>query len=232
MNKVNNKQKLLSLVDISKSFQDAGDRIDVLKSLNLDVLESDFIAIKGASGIGKSTLLHIMGLLDTPSSGRVKFAGEDVGNLSDAKMSRIRNNEIGFAFQFHHLLPDFTAWENVMMPGRIAGLKKHQNEPYCRELMEMVKMDHRLKHLPSELSGGERQRVALARALVQKPRLLLADEPSGNLDEENKKILNTLLADVHSNINVTIVLVTHDISLSETAEKQFLMRDGIISQET
>ena len=217
---------LISLRKVSKSFKDVGTCVEVLKNLDLEVCQREFVAIRGASGVGKSTLLHIMGLLDTPTSGQVFFNGEDVTGFSDKKFSAIRNREIGFVFQFHHLLPDFTAWENVLMPRKIAGGVGPRDESYGRELISLVRMEHRLRHLPSELSGGERQRLALARALMHQPKLLLADEPSGNLDEENKKSLHQLINDVHQSLGITVVLVTHDSSLSSLAGKQYILHEG------
>ncbi|MFC1585519.1 ABC transporter ATP-binding protein [Fibrobacterota bacterium] len=225
-------QSLISLKSIHKSFKDVGTRVEVLKNLDFEVFEGQFLAIRGASGVGKSTLLHIMGFLDTPTSGQMFFAGEDVTSLSDTKLSGVRNREVGFVFQFHHLLPDFTAWENVLMPITISGNVSRQDETYGQELISLVQMEHRLKHLPSELSGGERQRLALVRALIHKPRLLLADEPSGNLDETNKESLHKLLSDFHKNLGITIVLVTHDSGLASLAENQYVLHDGKINMES
>jgi lipoprotein-releasing system ATP-binding protein len=230
MNEVSMKDKgIIRLSQVYKTFKDVGTKVVVLKDLEMVVQENEFIAIRGVSGIGKSTLLHIMGLLDTPTSGQIYFGGEEVTSFSDKELSTVRNREIGFVFQFHHLLPDFTAWENVLMPLRIAGRLQSKDKEYGQELLSMVKMEHRLQHLPSELSGGERQRLALARALVHRPRILLADEPSGNLDEENKKILHKLLKDIHDKLGVTIVLVTHDTSLSDLAGKKYILHDGRIT---
>ncbi|MBF0433222.1 MAG: ABC transporter ATP-binding protein [Fibrobacteria bacterium] len=222
---------LVSLLKVDKCFTEVGGRVDVLKCLDFKVAEGAFLAIRGASGVGKSTLLHILGLLDTPTKGKILLNGEEITRFSDRKISHIRNRDIGFVFQFHHLLPDFTALENVLMPARISGAVSSREKAYCKELIALVGMDHRLEHLPSELSGGERQRLALARALIRKPKLLLADEPSGNLDEENTKKLHQLLKDVHENLGVTIVLATHDISLSALADERFVMHDGTITQE-
>jgi len=170
--------------------------------------------------------LHLMGLLDTPTRGELHFKGKNIARHSDKKLSGIRNREIGFVFQFHHLLPDFTAWENIAMPLRIGNEWTKQGQEYGRELISFIGLEERLEHLPSELSGGERQRLALARALIYKPTLLLADEPSGNLDEKNTESLHQLLNDVHKKMGVTIVLVTHDEKLAQLANKQYLMLDG------
>ena len=225
------KSCLVSLKNISKRFVDVGTAVNVLDGLDFNVYRNEFIAICGASGVGKSTLLHIVGMLDTPNSGKVYFNDEDVTGFSDRKLSAIRNGEIGFVFQFHHLLPDFTAWENVLMPLKIAGHHTEREIAYGKELIELMGLENRKNHLPAELSGGERQRMALARALIFRPQLLLADEPSGNLDEKNKESLHHLLTDVHERLGVTIILVTHDNSLSDLAQKQYLMRDGKIFLE-
>jgi lipoprotein-releasing system ATP-binding protein len=222
---------LISLKKVDKSFKDVGSRVEVLKGLDINVMQKEFIAIRGASGVGKSTLLHIMGLLDTATSGKVFFDNTEVTDFSDAKLSAVRNRDIGFVFQFHHLLPDFTAWENILMPRRIAGVVGEQDKAYARDLVRSIHIQHRLQHLPAELSGGERQRLALARALVHKPKILLADEPSGNLDEDNKKRLHHLLRDIHEQLGITIVVVTHDPALSSLAEKQYLLHDGKVSLE-
>ena len=210
---------LLNAKGITKSFGD----ILVLKDLDFQLSKCEFVAITGASGSGKSTLLHILGGLDTPDSGIIKFE-----NKAYPKKSRdielFRNNHLGFVFQFHHLLPEFSALENICMPGYIG--KKDNIEDYAKELAHEFGISHRLNHLPSELSGGEQQRVAMARALVQRPKLLLADEPSGNLDSKRSKELFNLLDQVRESKNVGIVVVTHDKSWASNADRTLNIKDG------
>jgi len=205
---------LLSVEGVSKVFEETGTRIELFKDLDFAVRAGDFTAIMGASGVGKSTLLHILGLLDHPTTGKVLFKGLDTGGISDRRLSAVRNGEIGFVFQFHHLLPDLSVWDNVLMPARIAGGLRKADHDRARELISLVGMEHRLRHLPSELSGGERQRVALARALINNPVILLCDEPSGNLDAGNSEHLHNLLLDLNRRLSVAILVVTHDRDLA------------------
>ncbi|MCC6525570.1 MAG: ABC transporter ATP-binding protein, partial [Polyangiaceae bacterium] len=173
---------LIVIEDLTKSFQHMGQKLEVLRGIDLVVEEGEFLAIVGPSGAGKSTLLHCIGTLDLPSSGHIRLEGRDLVGLGSARLAEVRNRSIGFVFQFHHLLPEFNALENVMMPGLIQGRSRRQLEPMARALLEEVGLTSRATHRPGELSGGEQQRVALARALVLSPKLLLADEPTGNLD--------------------------------------------------
>ena len=210
---------LLKAKGITKSFGD----ILVLKNLNFELITGEFVAITGASGSGKSTLLHILGGLDKPDSGIIEF-----NNKAYPKKTRevelFRNKHLGFVFQFHHLLPEFSALENICMPGYIG--KKDNIENYAKQLAEEFGISHRLSHLPSELSGGEQQRVAMARALVQKPKLLLADEPSGNLDSKRSKELFNLLDQVRKSKNIGIVVVTHNESWASKADRTLNLKDG------
>jgi lipoprotein-releasing system ATP-binding protein len=222
---------LLSLHGVKKEFRETGTLIELFRDLDFRIFPGDFTAIKGASGVGKSTLLHILGLLDRPTEGRVLFKGRDTGGLSDRNLSAIRNGEIGFVFQFHHLLPDLTVLENVLMPRRIAGMLRRADEERALELIRLVGMDHRLKHLPAELSGGERQRVALARALINNPGILLCDEPSGNLDIQNSEHLHALLQDLNRRLSVAILVVTHDLSLASLARRVYVMEGGGLRAE-
>ena len=217
---------LLFAERIQKVFEETGTRIELFRDLDFTVAPGDFVAIQGASGVGKSTFLHILGLLDHPTAGRVLFKGKDTVGLSDKAMSRVRNRELGFVFQFHHLLPDLTVRENVLMPARIDGRLGQAEEERARELIRMVGMDHRLKHLPAELSGGERQRVALARALMNNPGILLCDEPSGNLDVKSAAQLHELLLDLNGRLGVAILVVTHDQALAGLAKKVYAMEGG------
>ncbi|MDB5049901.1 MAG: transporter related protein [Fibrobacteres bacterium] len=222
---------LLSVEKIQKVFEETGTRIELFKDLDFAIASGDFVAIKGASGVGKSTLLHILGLLDHPTVGRVLFKGKDTGGLSDKQLSAIRNKQIGFVFQFHHLLPDLTVKENVLMPKRIGGGLRRADEERALELIRMVGMDHRLKHLPAELSGGERQRIALARALINDPGILLCDEPSGNLDSKNSEHLHALLLDLNRRLSVAILVVTHDLNLAALARRVYMMEAGGLRTE-
>jgi lipoprotein-releasing system ATP-binding protein len=222
---------LISVEKIQKVFIETGTRIELFRDLDFTIASGDFVAIKGASGVGKSTLLHILGMLDHPTSGRVLFKGKDTGGLSDKGLSAIRNGELGFVFQFHHLLPDLTVKENVLMPKRIAGGLRRADEDRALELIRMVGMDHRLKHLPAELSGGERQRIALARALINNPGILLCDEPSGNLDVKNSENLHELLLDLNKRLSVAILVVTHDLNLAALARRVYMMEDGRLKVE-
>jgi lipoprotein-releasing system ATP-binding protein len=222
---------LVALEKVSKAFEETGTRIELFRDLDFAIAPGDFTAIMGASGVGKSTLLHILGLLDHPTSGTVRFRGQDISGLRDRALSAIRGREIGFVFQFHHLLPDLTVLENVALPARIAGGLRRADEEHALELIRLVGMDHRLRHLPNELSGGERQRVALARALINRPGLLLCDEPSGNLDSGNSEQLHALLRDLNSRLGVAILVVTHDRGLAGLASRQYMMQGGGLSLE-
>ena len=219
-------EALVVIEDLKKSFQHMGRTLDVLRGIDLNIYAGEILCIVGPSGAGKSTLLHCMGTLDLPTSGRIKLAGDELTTLSGAKLAAIRNRTIGFVFQFHHLLPDLTVRENVLMPARIAGRLGRAEEERALELIGLVGMDHRLKHLPAELSGGERQRVALARALMNKPGILLCDEPSGNLDSGNSKHLHALLLDLNNRLNVAILVVTHDQNLAGLAKQVYVMEGG------
>ena len=184
------------------------------------------IALVGASGAGKSTLLHILGTIDRPTSGTVLFGGEDVFRRNDAALAAFRNSAIGFVFQFHHLLPEFSALENAMMPALIGGMRKGAAEAVATELLRDVGLSHRLTHRPGELSGGEQQRVAIARALVLSPQLLLADEPTGNLDMKTSDEVHELLADIHRRKGITLIIVTHNERLAARMARTIRMVDG------
>ena len=219
---------LLEVTGLSKSFGTGAGKVDVLKGIDLEVAAGETIALVGASGAGKSTLLHILGTLDRPTSGNVLFEGEDVFRRNDMALALFRNRAIGFVFQFHHLLPEFSALENTMMPALISGMKKSEAEGIAEELLRDVGLSHRLTHRPGELSGGEQQRVAIARALVLSPQLLLADEPTGNLDMKTSDEVHDLLAEIHRNTGVTLMIVTHNERLAVRMDKTIRMVDGKI----
>jgi lipoprotein-releasing system ATP-binding protein len=204
------------------------DYLEVLKGISLEITQAEVIAIVGPSGAGKSTLLHILGLLDRPSDGELFFEGENVFALKDETLARLRNQKIGFIFQFHHLLPEFTALENVMMPALIAGKSMHAVQDRARQLLQDVSVEHRAEHKPNELSGGEQQRVAVARALMNEPKLVLADEPSGNLDSENADALHQMIFDLRNKYHQTFVIVTHNKELADMADREIMVVDGSI----
>lgn len=218
---------MISVTNIKKSYGD----LQVLKGINLEVRKREIISIVGPSGAGKTTLLQIMGTLDNPDSGIIKYNSKEINNLSPRAVSRFRNQEIGFVFQFHQLLPEFTAIENVCIPAYIAGRSKPDAEKRSKELLNYLGLTNRLDHKPSELSGGEQQRVAVARALVNNPSVILADEPSGNLDTENKQELHKLFFDLRDRFGQTIVIVTHDRELAGMSDRTIEIIDGVIVNE-
>ncbi len=202
--------------------------LEVLKGVSLDVAPCEVVSIKGASGAGKSTLLQILATLSTPDSGEVCIAGERIEGMGDKKISKFRNEKIGFVFQFHNLLPEFTALENICIPAYIGGRDRKTTECRAAELLEMMNLSHRASHKPSELSGGEQQRVAIARALINSPKVIFADEPSGNLDSANREEIHNLLFELREKLSITVVVVTHDESLANMADRKIVMRDGEI----
>ena len=222
---------LVTVEGVKKSFVHEGRKIDILRGIDLSVDEGEMLCIVGPSGAGKSTLLHLLGTLDLPSAGRILYDQKDVTTYSSARLADFRNRSIGFVFQFHHLLPEFTALENVMMPGRIRGERLSQIERRARELLTEVGLDHRLTHRPGELSGGEQQRVALARALIMNPRLVLADEPTGNLDTTTGRTMHELLFSLNKTRGTTFLVVTHSRDLAEQMPRVVQMRDGHIESD-
>ena len=200
--------------------------VEALSGVSLEVSKGEIVAIVGASGAGKSTLLQIIGTLMPADSGRVEIAGVDVSTLGERQLAAFRNRHIGFVFQFHHLLPEFTAVENVMMPALIGGIDKGEAARRAVELLEMVGLADRAQHKPVEMSGGEQQRVAIARALICRPSVVLADEPTGNLDSANRDEIQRLLMDVREQFGQTIVMVTHDMSLADSVDRKVVMSDG------
>ena len=221
---------LIEARSLSKIFPMGGGPVRALRDISVQIAQGEYLAIRGPSGCGKSTLLHILGCVDTPSSGALLFEGRDVGALPDAARSDLRLRSIGFVFQRFFLLPMLTAAENVDVPQAEAGVTRAERQRRTAELLEYVGLSHRAAHRPSQLSGGEAQRVAIARALANRPRLLLADEPTGELDRANGEHIAQLLDRVQAD-GTTVVVVTHDSSLSERAGRQLLMRDGQIDTE-
>ncbi len=219
---------MITVTDLSKSFPMGGQTLTVLKGVNLQIQRGELIAVVGASGAGKSTLLHIIGTLDRPTKGTVHFDGQDMFKLSEGEQAEFRNRRIGFVFQFHHLLPEFTALENACMPALIQRRQKADIEPEAIALLEEVGLGARLHHKPGELSGGEQQRVAVARALLQKPDLVLADEPTGNLDTHTGDALFAMMRALNKARGTTFVIVTHNDKLSAQADRIIHMQDGQI----
>ncbi len=215
---------MIKVNNIKKSFGD----LEVLKGITINVAKGEVVSIVGASGAGKTTLLQILGTLDTPSYGELVISGQTVSNLSRTALANFRNKHIGFVFQFHRLLPEFTALENVMMPAWIAGVKDAVAEKRGKELLSELGLADREMHLPSELSGGEQQRVAVARSLMNKPDVLLADEPSGNLDSENAGVLHDLFFELRDKLGLTVIIVTHNEDLAARADRTLRMADGVI----
>ncbi len=215
---------MIKVTDIRKRFGS----LEVLKGVSLEVARGEVVSVVGASGAGKTTLLQIMGTLSRPDGGRLEIDGEEPFSLGDSALSRFRNERIGFVFQFHHLLPEFTAFENVCIPGFIGRRPRAEVERRARELLAMMGLNARLDHKPGQLSGGEQQRVAIARALVNSPAVLLADEPSGNLDSRNREEIHRLFFDLRDRLGQTTVIVTHDESLASMADRCVVMSDGMI----
>ncbi|MEA2083459.1 MAG: ABC transporter ATP-binding protein [Thermodesulfobacteriota bacterium] len=213
---------------ITKWFITGGRRLEVLTGVDIHVLEGEMIAITGASGTGKTTLLHILGALDKPDSGSLIYRGEDVFQKNDNELSLFRNHTVGFVFQAHHLLPEFSAIENVMMPGLISGEERKQLNDYAAELLDKVGLSDRTKHRIGELSGGEQQRVALARAIVMKPAFLLADEPTGNLDSKTGDRIFDLILEMNSAFSLSTVMVTHNLDLAKRMDRCLILRDGTL----
>jgi lipoprotein-releasing system ATP-binding protein len=226
-----NRTPLLECRGLNKSFTlGSGARVDVIRGLDLQVPAGEILAITGASGVGKSTLLHVLGALEPPDSGRLLFHGEDPYARGETGLAGFRNRRIGFVFQFHHLLPEFSALENVMMPALIAGEARRHAADRARELLQAVELDHRLDQRPGKLSGGEQQRVAIARALVMTPDLVLADEPTGNLDSASSRNVYRLFRQLQADRGFTAVLATHNPELAARADRVLRMEEGVLHQ--
>ena len=226
MNKV-----VLKCDNVSKSYKDGQLNVNVLNQLRLEVLEGQSVSIIGSSGSGKSTLMHILDGLDKPTSGSVVLMGQDLSQLGQKQLGLLRNQYLGFVYQFHHLLPEFSALENVMMPLLIGKMKKAEAEQRAVEMLEKAGLKKRIQHRPSELSGGERQRAAIARALVTRPKCLLADEPTGNLDRKNAQNVLDMMLDLKSELNTSLIVVTHDDELAVRFERVMLMHDGRLEEQ-
>jgi lipoprotein-releasing system ATP-binding protein len=215
---------MIEICDVNKSFGS----LQVLKEINLQIRDGEIVTIVGPSGAGKTTLLQIMGTLSPADSGMIRYSGVDVTVMKDKALSKFRNSHIGFVFQFHQLLPEFTALENVILPALIGGASKREAVKRGEELLNKLGLGGRLEHRPAELSGGEKQRVAIARALINEPDVIFADEPTGSLDSRNREEIKQLFHDLRRDLNQTIVIVTHDASLTEVADRVVTMKDGRI----
>lgn len=222
-------KEILKLENVEKKYSGSVEELHIINNLSFSVEEGEFISILGRSGSGKSTLLNIMGLLDRVDGGKIFIGGQEVDKLSEEERDKIKKQMIGFVFQFHYLLPEFTALENVMLPALLNNFdKKLEIEKRAKELLEKVGLGERENHKPSQLSGGEKQRVAIARALINSPKILLADEPTGNLDEETSEMIFKILKDINKNEKQTIIVVTHSKDLAEISDKQLYLKKGVL----
>lgn len=222
---------LLSCQNVSKFYQEGTQQTEVLKQVSFSMQPSELVAIVGSSGSGKSTLLHTLGGLDQPSSGEVFIKGQSLQQMSPNALAKLRNQYLGFVYQFHHLMADFTALENVMMPMLIGQQNKTEAQDCAEQILSAVGLQHRISHRPSALSGGERQRVAIARALVNNPALVLADEPTGNLDHKTTESIFELIQQLNQEKQIAFLLVTHDLNLAEKLNRRLIMQDGVLREE-
>ena len=223
---------LLSCQHITKFYQEGTQQTEVLKQVSFSMQPSELVAIVGSSGSGKSTLLHTLGGLDQPSSGEVFIKGQSLQQMTPNALAKLRNQYLGFVYQFHHLMADFTALENVMMPMLIGQQNKTEAQDRAEQILSAVGLQHRISHRPSALSGGERQRVAIARALVNNPALVLADEPTGNLDHKTTESIFELIQQLNQEKQIAFLLVTHDLNLAEKLNRRLIMQDGVLCEET
>lgn len=220
---------IMKLEDIDKFYMETGNKLHILRKLNLEVKRGEFVSILGKSGSGKSTLLNIMGLLDKIDGGKIWIDNKEVSSLNEVERNNIKNHFLGFVFQFHYLMSEFTALENVMIPALLNNFKnKSEIEKEARELLEIVGLAERMKHKPNQLSGGEKQRVAIARAMINKPKLILADEPTGNLDEDTGELIFSLFRKINKEHNQSIVVVTHARDLSQVTDRQVYLKRGVL----
>ncbi|MCX8640089.1 lipoprotein-releasing ABC transporter ATP-binding protein LolD [Gilliamella sp. B3172] len=229
---MNNSEKLLSAKNLCKTYQEGKMVTEVLKDVTFDIYPKSLMAIIGSSGSGKSTLLHLLGGLDQPTSGEILFKSQQLNRLSEQEKAQLRNQQIGFVYQFHHLLPDFTALENVAMPLLIGGVKPNEAKQRAMTMLESVNLVKRANHRPSELSGGERQRVAIGRALINNPALVMADEPTGNLDKSTADAIFDLLIKLNREHGTAFLVVTHDLALANKLDKQLIMSDGRLTESS
>ncbi len=218
--------------DLCKNYISGRQEIHILKGMDLSIATGEFLTVAGASGVGKSTLLHLIGLLDEPTSGKIFFRGVDSATFGRSKKAQMRNNSIGFIFQFFHLLPEFTALENVLLPSLIRknGLSRKEKKEQARNLLDQIGLGHRLSHRPSQLSGGEQQRVAIARAFMNKPDIILADEPTGNLDRAASDEIFRIIKNLNEQFGQTVVVVTHDAQLAQIGSRRLTMADGRLTE--
>ncbi len=220
---------IMKLEDIDKFYMETGNKLHILRKLNLEVKRGEFVSILGKSGSGKSTLLNIMGLLDKIDGGKIWIDDKEVSSLNEMERNNIKNHFLGFVFQFHYLMSEFTALENVMIPALLNNFKnKAEIEKEAKELLEIVGLAERMKHKPNQLSGGEKQRVAIARAMINKPKLILADEPTGNLDEDTGELIFSLFRKINKEHNQSIVVVTHARDLSQVTDRQIFLKKGVL----
>lgn len=222
---------ILEARDLKRDYKQGGNTLQVLKALNFSILSGEMVALVGPSGSGKSTLLQCCGLLDTPTDGQVLIEGNDAGGLNDKKRAMLRRDKIGFIYQFHHLLPEFSALENVMMPQLIAGVPKAKAREKAEKILSKMKLSERLSHRPAQLSGGEQQRVSIARAIANKPSLLLADEPTGNLDPETSEMVYTLFEKIVRSTGVGALVATHNMDLARRMDRILVLEKGVIGQQ-
>ncbi len=224
------KEKILKLENVNKIYRAKSETIHILDNLSVEINEGELLSIIGKSGSGKSTLLNMIGILDNPDSGSIIYMGKDVGKFSEKEKNYFRNSSLGFVFQFHYLLPEFTALENIMIPALLKNKNRAEVEKRAKELLESVELSERAEHKPSILSGGEKQRVAIARAMMNSPKLLLADEPTGNLDEDTSNHINQLLKRINREFGQTIVVVTHSAELASVTDRKLLLKKGKLEE--
>lgn len=226
-----NHHSILSATGICKTFQDGKKYVEVLKGINININQAEMVAIVGTSGSGKSTLLHVLGGLDSPDKGEVRVAGKNIHQLSTKKQGELRNQKLGFVYQFHHLLGEFTALENVSLPLIIGGMSEQKSRIRAEEIISKVGLADRKSHTPGELSGGERQRIAIARAMVTRPACILADEPTGNLDLNTARAVNKLMFELNRDENTSFLIVSHDLTLANSMQKRYELVNGVLSEQ-